>query len=192
MDQDNKNKEKEEKEPEVIDDQEEIKRILDELGESDPQLKKLFEDINDKGEIKTVKVISSHQKPRNKILTIITRVILNLVLGLALSGLINWTNAKVLDLVIFLVVYAIIEILLKYIIDTFLPKVFILTFGLINLSYPIISFIISILVFPDVKVKSIFLAILFFIVLNILEVVVRLILGKKKMESTFIKWKKKE
>ena len=190
MDQDKKNKEKEEKEPEVIDDQEEIKRILDELGESDPQLKKLIEDINDEGEIKTVKVISSAPKPRNKILTIITRVILNLVLGLALSGLINWTNAKVLDLVIFLVVYAIIEILLKYIIDTFLPKVFILTFGLINLSYPIISFIISILVFPNVKVKNIFLAILFFIVLNILEVVVRLILGKKKMESTFKKWKK--
>ena len=68
-----------------------------------------------------------------------------------------------------MVVYAIIEILLKYIIDTFLPKVFILTFGLINLSYPIISFIISTLVFPNVKVKSIFLAILFFIVLNILK-----------------------
>ena len=80
-------------------------------------------------EVKTIKLYKEKPSMKTKIFRIIESIVLNIFLGLALSGLIRWGEFQPLDMIICLLTYSLIHILLISVIDTFIPKFKILTFG---------------------------------------------------------------
>lgn len=181
MDKDNKKPEEDKKEePIIIDNPEDIKKVLEELGEDNPDLQKIIDDLDGNKNISRVKIVKVNSTVKSKILSIVSLLLFNVILGISFTGIIRWTNSSILEMLIFLVMYTMIWLLLKYLVITFLPKIQFITLGLVGVVYPCISFIVSIVIL-GVKVNSVLLTILFFIVINLIQFIIKYIYYRKKL-----------
>lgn len=190
MDKDNKKPEEDKKEePIIIDNPENIKKVLEELGEDNPDLQKIIDDLDGNKNISRVKIVKVNNTVKSKILSIVSLLLFNVILGISFTGIIRWTNSSILEMLIFLVMYTMIWLLLKYLVITFLPKIQFITLGLVGVVYPCISFIVSIVIL-GVKVNSVLLTILFFIVINLIQFIIKYIYYRKKLWGDITNGKK--
>lgn len=190
MDKDNKKPEEDKKEePIIIDNPEDIKKVLEELGEDNPDLQKIIDDLDGNKNISRVKIVKVNNTVKSKILSIVSLLLFNVILGISFTGIIRWTNSSILEMLIFLVMYTMIWLLLKYLVITFLPKIQFITLGLVSVVYPCISFIVSIVIL-GVKVNSVLLTILFFIVINLIQFIIKYIYYRKKLWGDITNGKK--
>lgn len=181
MDKDNKKQKEDKKEKQVIiDNPEDIKKVLEDLKEDNPDLQKIIDDLDSNKNITRVKIIKTNNTLKSKLVSIVSLLLFNVILGTSFTGIIKWTNSSIFDLLIFLLMYTMVWLLIKYIVITFLPKVQIITFGLVSVIYPCISFIVSIVIL-GIKVNSVLLTILFFILINITQFIIKYIYYRKKL-----------
>ena len=189
MDDKQKNeKNKEEEKNQVVEDPEEIKKLLDELKEMDPSIKQLMDSLPENSEIKGIKIIKTKdQKIKDKLLKILLDVILNVFLMLGISGLIKWYEGTIGNIILFSLLYTLLETMLNYIIITFIPKIKLFSFGLSDVICTVVGFLLSLLIVHKVISFDTTLVIVFFLIFLVVKALIKFLIMKYAITRQFKK-----
>lgn len=162
---DNNKKEKKNREEEVKKAKEEIEKIIKDAEEQLGVDKKSIRVIKVRLPEPTFKYIATE--------AIIT-LLLNIVLVMAISGYFKWAKYSSLsDLLYFAIIFSLIDIVLRNIINFVYPSLIIKSFGLINLVPPLLSMFIVVVFTEFVAITSNINLFILFICLMILRVFIR-------------------
>jgi len=136
------------------------------MSDLEKQINELKESgIVDPNKIKVVRVNLPNIDPKKKFLLGVVETIVSILLFFGLSGYIKWVNYSSLYYFLLLeMIFIVGEIILKKAIDLLMPKFAVYSLGAFTIIASIISFVIALLVAPNVSINSTFSLIMFFVI----------------------------
>lgn len=125
----------------------------------DPDIEELIEELKQQLQEQTgnkkVEIVRLSSQPvtlLSRLYFLLISLLVNSLLITSLSGLIKWAEGPILSFIFLIVVFTLIEELLKYLANLFIPAKYILmTFGIIMIIPAFISFLITVNIVPNLS-----------------------------------------
>ncbi len=145
------------------------KKIDNTQKEIEDLINNLNELLGESGDVQKIFEVKILTKKELFIMSIM-EVVFSILVLLGLSGFINWLYYdNMFQLFGFVGITVLLDICFDFLIKRFFSRLLLMSFGTISIFAPIAAFLIGVFIFPFVEVKGVFLAILVFVLYNIIK-----------------------
>ncbi|HNZ50551.1 MAG TPA: hypothetical protein PK087_01590 [Bacilli bacterium] len=153
----------------------------DETKEDDSQeqidhlVEELRDQLEEEGEIRFVRINPKKPSWKTIIITTVLSFIFDLLLIVSINGYLEFTDSKILNIIMLSVLFSVVELILKQVLNRYFFRLVISSFGLVYIPVMIVAFIIAWLFTPDLEPSSNGKVLLFFLIFMVARTIMRMI-----------------